>query len=143
MNRAAAFFVRMSSVLLAGFVLSSGPAPAQQKSLKEQLVGAWILVSNQNIAANGEKRQLFGASPKGISIFDASGWYTQIQVNPNRPEFKGPTRLDGTAEENRAVVRATAGHFGTWSVNEADKTLALVANSFPNDDGLVSSERSP
>jgi hypothetical protein len=60
------------------------------------------------------------------------------QFNPDRPKFKGKTRLDGRAAENKAAVRATAVHFGTWSVNEADKTLTVhqEANIFPNDDGL-------
>src|SRR3974377_172591 len=140
MNTFGKFTLLTATLLLPGFILSAGNALAQQKTLKEQLVGTWILVSNDNIAPNGEKRRLFGNNPKGVSIFDASGWYAQIQVNPDRPKFKGKTRLDGTAEENKAVVRATAAHFGTWSVSEADKTLTgrQELNIFPNADGLVS-----
>jgi hypothetical protein len=133
-------FALLTSALFLGFVLNVGDALAQQKTLKEQLVGTWRLISNYNVAPNGEKRQLFGTNPKGLSIFDANGWYAQIQINPDRPKFKGRTRLDGTAEENKAVVQATAVHFGTWSVNEADKTLTVhqEVNIFPNDDGLDS-----
>jgi hypothetical protein len=120
MNRLGKFALLMSALLL-GFILPSGNALAQEKPLKEQLVGTWILVSNDNVAPNGEKRQLFGTNPKGIAIFTANGWYAQIQINPDRPKFKGKTRLDGTAEENKAVVQGTAVHFGTWSVNEARK----------------------
>ncbi len=74
-----------------------------------------------------------------MTVYDANGWYVQLQINPDRPKFKGATRLDGTAEENKAVLRATAGHFGTWSVNEADHTLTVrqQSNIFPNGDGLV------
>lgn len=133
-------FAALTSALLLAFFLSTDNALAQQKTIKEQLVGSWILVSNNNIAPNGEKRQLFGNNPKGMTIYDASGWYVQLQINPDRSKFKGKTRLDGTAEENRAVVHTTAGHFGTWSVNEEDKTLTVhqEANVFPNDDGQVS-----
>ncbi len=140
MSRLGKFALLTSALLFPGFLLVTGNAIAQQKTLKEQLVGTWILVSNDNVAPNGEKHQLFGANPKGITIYDENGWYAQIQINPDRPKFKGKTRLDGTAEENKAVVRATAVHFGTWSVNEADKTLTVhqEANIFPNDDGLVS-----
>jgi len=115
-----------------------GNAPAQGQTLKQQLIGTWALVSNDNVAADGSRRQIFGAHPKGILILDASGRYAQIQVNPDRPKFKGKTRLDGTSEENTAVVRATAAHFGTWSVNEADKSLTVhqEMNIFPNDDGV-------
>ena len=137
MNRFGKFTLLMSALLL-GFILPSGNALAQEKPLKEQLVGTWVLVSNDNVAPNGKLRQLFGTHPKGIAIFTANGWYAQIQVNPDRSKFKGKTRLDGTAAENKAVVRATAVNFGTWSVNEADKTLSVhqEANIFPNDDGL-------
>ena len=139
MNRLGKFPLLMSALLL-GFILPSGNALAQEKPLKEQLVGTWILVSNDNVAANGKLRQLFGSHPKGIAIFTANGWYAQLEIDPDRPKFKGKTRLDGTAAENKAVVRATAVHFGTWSVNEADKTLTVhqEANIFPNDDGLDS-----
>ncbi len=102
-----------------------GDAFAQQKTLKEQLVGTWTLVS---------------ATQKGIIIYDANGRYAQIQLNPNRPKFKGSTRLDGTPEENKAVVQATVAQFGTWSVNEADKTIThhIEFHIFPNYDGTES-----
>src|SRR6516225_1191189 len=120
MNRLGKFALLVSALLL-GFVLPSGNALSQEKPLKEQLVGTWVLVSNDNVAANGKLRQLFGSHPKGIAIFTANGWYAQIQFIPSRPKFKGKTRLDGTAAENKALVWATAVNFGTWSVNAADK----------------------
>lgn len=128
------------AALFFGVATNAGEAIAQERTLRQQIVGTWKLVSNDNIAPNGEKRQLFGPSPRGLAIYDASGWYTVIQLNPDRPKFKGKTRLDGTSEENKAVVAATAFNFGTWSVNEADKTLTVrqEANLFPNDDGLES-----
>ncbi len=140
MNRLNMLTLTMISALLFGFSLNAGDARAQQKTLKEQLVGTWTLVSNDNVAPNGTKRQIFGPNPKGIAIFDASGRYAQILMNPNRPKFKGKTRLDGTPDENTAVVHASAFHFGTWSVNEVDKSLTVhqEVNIFPNDDGLDS-----
>jgi hypothetical protein len=130
----------MALIAFAMGIVLVGDALAQQKTLKEQLVGTWTLVSNYNVAPDGTRRQPFGPNPKGILILDANGRYAQIQVNPNRPKFKGSTRLDGTPEENKAVVQATSGSFGTWSVNEADKTLTMhqEIHIFPNDDGTDS-----
>ena len=127
----------MALIAFAMGIVLAGDAFAQQKTLKEQLVGTWTLVSNNNVAPDGTKRQLFGPDPKGIVIYDANGRYAQFMVNPNRPKFKGKTRLDGTPEENKAVVQATSAHFGTWSVNEADKTLIYHTefHIWPNDDG--------
>jgi len=124
-------------VATVGFGLLSGVAVSQQRSLKEQLVGTWMLVSNENVNTDGTKRQIFGPNPKGIMILDADGRFALIAVNPDRPKFKGKTRLDGTAEENKAVVAGTVAAFGTWSVEEATSTLItrIDASLFPNDEG--------
>ena len=41
-------------------------AVSQQKSFKDELIGSWTIVSNDNIGVNGEKRQIFGPNPKGL-----------------------------------------------------------------------------
>ena len=105
MNRGSIVSIFATTAL--GLALLPGSAGGQQKSLKEQLVGVWTLVSNENTLLDGTKRQLFGPDPRGILIIDASGRYAQIQVRPDRPKFKVNNRLEGTAEENRAVVHAT------------------------------------
>ena len=115
------------------------PATAlgQQRSLKDQLVGAWTLVSFETTAANGTKQQPYGANPKGVLILDASGRYSWALGRPDRPKFKatGDFRTQGTTEELASAVRGFAANYGTWSVNEADKTLirryegALIPNA--------------
>src|SRR5437016_3429304 len=67
--------VTASTVALLGIALLPDNGMAQQKSLKEQLVGAWTIVSNDNTTPDGKKEQIFGANPKGILIFDASGQF--------------------------------------------------------------------
>jgi hypothetical protein len=78
----------LSIIMALGFVLSPGSALSQQKSLKEQLVGTWALISNDNVAPDGTKRELYGHNPKGILILDASGRFAQIYVRPDIPKFK-------------------------------------------------------
>jgi hypothetical protein len=134
MNRTAIFSICTMTAL--GLALLAGSAAAQQESLKEQLVGTWTLVSTEDTDPNGTKHQYFGANPRGILILDASGRYAQVSGRPDRPKFKqsGNLRLDTPAAEYGEAARAFAGNFGTWSVNEADKTLtrryesALVPN---------------
>ena len=140
MNSRTVLGVMTSMVLCTGIVLSSGFATAQQKSLKEQLIGTWTIVSNDNVAPDGTKRQLFGPNPKGILVLAANGHYTQIIVHPDRPNFKVNNRLEGTPEENTAAVHGTTATFGTWSVDEASTTL-IVRNEggmFPNQVGTDS-----
>jgi hypothetical protein len=125
------------SLLFLGLALPAGDAAAQQKSLKEQLVGTWTIVSTSQTAPDGTKHELFGASPKGLLVLDATGQYAQIIVRPDRPKFKVNNRLKGTPEENQAAVHGTTATFGTWSVDEASKTLVvrIASGMFPNQDG--------
>jgi hypothetical protein len=98
---------------------------AQQKSLKDQLVGTWVIVSSDSTAPDGSKLQVFGPNPKGILVFDASGQTVQIIVNPGVPKFKINNRLKGTPEENTAAVHGTTATFGTFTVDESSKTITV------------------
>jgi len=135
MNRRS--ILSISAMMALGLALVPGTAVGQQKSLKEQLVGTWTLVSADNVAPDGTKRQLFGANPKGILILDASGRYALVQARPDRPKFKANNRLQGTPEEVKAAWDGAVAQFGTWSVNEADKTVSLRIEGavYPNQEG--------
>jgi Lipocalin-like domain len=138
MNRRNILGLSSMTLLALAFVPTS--AIGQQKTLREQLVGAWTLVSTDTTAKDGSKRQDFGANPKGILILDTSGRYTAAQERPDRPKFKASAnvRLDTPAADYGEAARAFAVNFGTWSVSEVDKTLirhyegALI----PNNEGL-------
>jgi hypothetical protein len=113
--------IGLSATLATGAALSSGSAVAQQKSLKEQLVGAWTLVSQELTAPDGTKRQPLGANPQGLYILDASGRFSEVAGRRDRPKYKTPGQP--TTEERSAAAQDFRADFGTWSVNEADKTL--------------------
>src|SRR5262249_51992536 len=112
-------------------------AVSQQRSSKDQLIGSWRIVSNDNIGANGEKRQIFGPNPKGLFILGADGRYALVVVNPDRPRFKGASRLEGTPDENKAAIAGTVASFGTWTLDEATNTLItrVEGDLFPNSEG--------
>jgi hypothetical protein len=46
-------------------------------------------------------------------------------VNPNLPKFASGNRMQGTAEEYKAVVHGSIASFGTYSVSPDGKVLAL------------------
>ncbi len=102
----------------------SGQAVAQ--TLKEQLAGIWTYVSSEITLPNGttEPSRFGGANVKGIFILDASGRYADIEMRPDRPKFNGDPATSSDAELG-AAAKGFAANFGTWSVNEADKTLIL------------------
>jgi hypothetical protein len=136
MNRRS--IIHLFSIAVLVLCLLPGDAVGQQQSLKQRLVGTWTLVSNDNVASDGTKRQIFGPNPNGVMIFDVNGRFAVIAVNPARPKFKGNTRLDGTPEENKAAIAGTVAAFGTWSVDEATNTLLtrIDGSLFPNDEGV-------
>jgi hypothetical protein len=128
------------AVAMCGLVSMPTSAISQQKSLKDQLIGTWIIVSNDSVAPDGSKHQIFGPNPKGILVFDGTGQYVQIIVKPDVPKFKVDNRLKGTPEENTAAVHGTTATFGTWTVDEASKTVTVryVGGMFPNQTGTDS-----
>jgi hypothetical protein len=132
MNRRKVFSLALITAL--GFALLPPTSSAQQKSLKEQVVGNWMMVSATNTAANGTKSELFGPSPKGLMIFESNGRFSQIGMRSDLPKFGTNNRATGTADENKAVVQGSIAYFGTYSVNEADKsyTVQVEGSTFPN-----------
>ena len=139
MNRCNLVSLSALAVTAMGLSLLSSNALAQQKSLKEQLVGTWTLVSTEVTPPTGPKRQYFGANPRGILMLDAGGHYAQVWGRADRPKFKdsGNLRLDTPAAEYGEAARAFVGNFGTWTVSEADKTLTqrYEAALIPNAEG--------
>jgi hypothetical protein len=117
-----------------GLALLSGDALAQQKSVKDQLVGTWTLVSTIDVHPDGRKIDRYGPNVRGILMFDTSGRYAQFITRPDLPKFAAGTVDKGTPEEMRAVLESFVGGFGTYSVNEAEKTLLtrVEGNVFPN-----------
>jgi hypothetical protein len=83
--------------------LPAGDAAGQQKTLKDQLAGAWTYVSSEITLPDGAKQPIseFGANPKGILILDAGGRYADIEMRPDRPKFKasGNFRVNTPAAE--------------------------------------------
>src|SRR5215210_6628896 len=130
----------LSLTTAVGLALLSGSALAQQKSLKEQLVGTWTLVSLDNVLPDGKKQEPYGAKPRGILIFDANGHYSIMHVPADRNKFKSANRVETTPEEAATVMRGSFAQFGTWSVNEADKTITqkIEGALIPNADGTDS-----
>jgi hypothetical protein len=110
-----------SAAMLFGLALVPG-AIAQQKTLKEQLVGAWTVVSCDSTSAKGAK-QPYCTNPNGTIILDASGRYVQVIAARGRPKLASGNRSEVPAEQFKTAALGLVANFGTWSVNEADKTM--------------------
>ena len=118
--------------------LSAGAAAAQPaNSLKDQIVGSWDFVVAEVTAPDGKKSFPFGETPKGILIFTADGRFAQIHVAGDVPKIASNNRMTGTPEEYAAIMRGSLSVFGTYTVDEAKKTVTyhIVSASFPNWEG--------
>ena len=83
---------------------------AQQKSLKEQIQGPWSLASCNSTTAKGEKTDYCANNSRGIMILAGNGNYAWTTIAGGRKDANAP---------------GVTANFGTWSVNEANKTLTV------------------
>jgi hypothetical protein len=116
-----------------------GAAVAQQKSMKDQMVGTWTLLLHDYVKADGTHVPGFGPNPTGSVTFTPDGHYSLQIMRAGLPKFASGNRDKGTADENKAVVGGIITHFGTYSVNEADKSFnfRIESSSFPNWSGTL------
>src|ERR1700732_1917447 len=128
----------MIAAALFALALSGGAVAAQPaKSLGEQIVGTWNFVVAEVTAPDGKKSFPFGETPKGILIFTADGRFAQIHVAGDVPRIASNNRLPGPPEESAGIMRRSLSVFGTYTVDEDNKTVTyhIVSSSFPNWEG--------
>jgi len=108
------------------------PTPAVSENGKD-LVGTWRLISAIT-DRHGRKSDIFGANTNCMQIFDTNGRYVLVFISSNLPKFASNNRATGTADENKAVIVGSLAHFGTYVVDEADKSFTFQIDSatFPN-----------
>ena len=116
--------VTSTAIAALGVTALSSQAIAQQ-TLRQQLVGTWTLASCDVKAP--------WCPGSGSWAFGGNGRYTLVIQGP-RPKVSGTGPVNRTAvsaEEYKAIGQGNVSQFGTWSVNEADKTLTQhVESSF-------------
>ena len=141
MKRVRALIAVIAAAMLSVGGWCAGPVPfavaSTTKDLKDQLAGAWTLVSIHNVRADGTKYELFGPNAKGMLILNGSGHFSLHVTRAARPMFTSENRMTGTAEENRAAVQGMISLVGTFTVHEQDRSMLLriESSSYPNLDG--------
>jgi hypothetical protein len=124
----------ISAIVAFSLALLPGGAGGQQKSNTEQLVGVWTLVSFDSFDGNGAKiPNMEGGNLKGQYVFADNGRMS-FQIISEFPKLASNERLKSTPAEDKAVAHGVLSYFGSYTVNEADKTvsLSIERSSFPN-----------
>ena len=109
---------------------------------REQLVGAWRLVSVETIRPNGEViYPFYGKHPQGLIVYDRSGWMSVQLVSDPMPTLpKGDSRDTFAAAplaEKAAAADGYYAYFGTWTVDPAASTVThhLKHSLYPGERG--------
>jgi hypothetical protein len=123
------------ALILMGLALLPSNAAAQQKSIKDQIVGTWTLVSTTGRLADGSPT--WGTNPKTLLLFTDNGRFSAHLMRSDRSKFAANSRLKGTPDENKATVEGTLSYFGTYTISEPDKTITyhIEGSSYPNWNG--------
>jgi hypothetical protein len=121
------------AVSLASFLTTE--SSFAQQSLKDQLVGAWTLVSISSKLPDGSP--VWGANPIGLIVFTSGGHYSTQVMRSDLPKYASNNRAKGTPEEYKTIAIGSVANFGTYSVNEANKTFTISydGSTFPNRKG--------
>ena len=113
--------------LLAG---TGVPAAAVAQTARD-VAGTYELVSVVSTAADGTKTDFLGPNPKGIAVYERGGRFVVVLTRSDLPKFASGSRLQGTADENKAIVQGSISYFGTWSVTGKVITLHVDGGSWP------------
>ncbi len=105
---------------------------AQDKSLKDQLVGTWIYVSSTGKRDDGSN--VPRPSLQGAVTYNADGRFHFITTRTDTPKLASKDTSRPTPEEAMAIASGSIAYTGTYTIDENTKTvLANVETStFPN-----------
>ena len=129
--------VGISMITAFGLASLGSSAVSQQKSFKEQLVGTWTLRVCEVVAQDGTRSPLvMGDNPAGQYILTDDGHFS-FQATAELSRFVSDDRMNSTPKEDKAVVQGSIAYYGTYTVNDADRTIAVHTerSSFPNLNG--------
>jgi hypothetical protein len=136
MNRRRTLAMTTTALLCLAVGLSASDSLAQKKSLKDQLVGTWTLVSSDQVRPDGSKLKQFGDNPKGINVFEANGRFFVMVASADNSQIASNGRNWTNSEEDGLIVESIA-YYGTYTVNEEVNVISLHldASTFPNQVG--------
>jgi hypothetical protein len=109
--------MRMALTLVL-LILSYDLAAAQEAA--DQFVGVWNLVVIERVGVNGETVPLNRPYSKGQLIYTQGGHFAVQFSRPDRRPFESE---EPTAEEALAAYRDYGARYGTFTVNDAEKTI--------------------
>jgi hypothetical protein len=123
----------------------AAPERGQAHPTRQQLIGAWQLVSIEMRGPGGPVVDPFyQADSVGIIVYDSSGWMSVQIAAPHRPAFGVPaSRLASPSAGQESRLKAAAfdtyySYFGTWDYDETTTVVThhVKSSLIPAETGL-------
>ena len=104
------------------------------RSVKEQFVGTWKLVSWKIEQADGELDSPLGPNTLGWIMYQPGGFMCVALMRPDRPKFASNNLMEAKPEEIKAGFDGYISYCGSYDVNEQERFIIhhLQLSSFPN-----------
>ena len=105
------------------------------KTLREQLIGAWKLVSYVEKPIDGSTPFYpMGEKPQGIIMYTPDGYMSAQLERPGRPPFASGDWFKGTAEEIKEEAAGYIAYCGPFHTDEEKQQLthSMFVSLFPN-----------
>ena len=130
MNRRCTLGIGAIALLAISSFSNSGVA--QEKPLKDQLVGTWIYVSSTAKRDDGSSVQR--PSLQGAVTYTADGRFHFITTRTDLPKYASSDSARPSADEAMAVASGSIAYTGTYTVDENTKTIHanIETSTFPN-----------
>jgi hypothetical protein len=105
------------------------------RGLREQLIGAWRLVSYVEKSVDGNPDRLpMGKEPKGLILYTPDGYMSAQLMTPGRALFASGDWFEATPEEFEEEATGYVAYSGPFHVDETKRTLthSMDVSLFPN-----------
>ncbi len=105
------------------------------KGLREQLIGAWKLISYEERPVDGSPSLYpMTEEPMGIIMYTPDGYMSAQLSKPNRKPFASGDWFKGTGHEYEQEATTYIAYSGEFYVDEEAKTLkhSMFVSLFPN-----------
>jgi hypothetical protein len=120
MNRCCALGLCLVVLVTSAAVVTSS-SYAQERSLRDQLVGTWVYVSSTGKREDGSDVQR--PSLRGAATYTADGHFHFITTRTDTPKYASNDTGRPSPEEAMAVASGSIAYTGTYTVDETSKTI--------------------
>ncbi|KWW21781.1 MULTISPECIES: lipocalin-like domain-containing protein [Peribacillus] len=94
-----------------------------EKSMREQVIGTWALVSYETQDAAGNTIYPLGKDAKGFIMYNPDGYMSAQLMASGRPAYKSGDLHTGTPEEMAEAAHGYLAYSGPFEVDEEKQEL--------------------